>query len=54
MVTFEATAPRTPYSHFVRNEQLQPSLTAGFRNKEEASEQYGMQDKWEKLEEFGY
>ena len=25
-------APQTPYSHFVRNEQLQPSLTAGFRN----------------------
>ena len=32
MVRFEATAPRTPYSHFVRKEQLQPSLTAGFRN----------------------
>ena len=32
MVRFEATTPRTPYSHFVRNEQLQPSLTAGFRN----------------------
>ena len=31
MVRFEATAPRTPYSHFVRKEQLQPSLTAGFR-----------------------
>ena len=29
---FWGTAPRTPYSHFVRNEQLQPSLTAGFRN----------------------
>ena len=24
--------PQTPYSHFVCNEQLQPSLTAGFRN----------------------
>ena len=32
MVRFEATAPRTPYSHFVRKEQLKPSLTAGFRN----------------------
>ena len=32
MVRFEATAPRTPYSHFVREEQLKPSLTAGFRN----------------------
>ena len=31
MVRFEATAPRTPYSHFVRKEQLKPSLTAGFR-----------------------
>ena len=28
-----ARCPQTPYSHFVRNEQLQPSLTAGFRNK---------------------
>ena len=32
MVRFKATAPRTPYSHFVRKEQLKPSLTAGFRN----------------------
>ena len=32
MVRFEATAPRTPYSHFVRKERLKPSLTAGFRN----------------------
>ena len=30
---FRHAAPQTPYSHFVRNEQLQPSLTAGFRNK---------------------
>ena len=29
---FRHAAPQTPYSHFVRNEQLQPSLTAGFRN----------------------
>ena len=34
MVRFEATAHRTPYSHFVRKQQLQPSLTAGFRNLE--------------------
>ena len=32
MVWFRHAAPQTPYSHFVRNEQLQPSLTAGFRN----------------------
>ena len=32
LVTLGTTAPQTPYSHFVRNEQLQPSLTAGFRN----------------------
>ena len=29
---FRHAAPQTRYSHFVRNEQLQPSLTAGFRN----------------------
>ena len=29
---FRHAAPQTPSSHFVRNEQLQPSLTAGFRN----------------------
>ena len=33
LVTLGTTAPQTPYSHFVRNEQLQPSLTAGFRNR---------------------